>query len=271
VPAVAREIHPTLRGVVRSLHAYDLDGFPAGEHVGLPSSTITLVLPLDPLLDLSPARGPRRRMASCLAGLHDGPVTIHHEGRQRGVQVELTPLGLHRLFGLPAGAIAHEAVELADVLGDRAADRLLDRVASVATWSGRLAVLERQLARRLGPGGSVRPEVSRAWALLRASGGTARVQDLAADVGWSTRHLTQQFAATVGTAPKTAGRIMRFERSVALVRNGADLAGVAARCGFADQAHLTREWSRLAGTTPTRWRRDDVLANVQDADGPAAP
>jgi AraC-like DNA-binding protein len=30
----------------------------------------------------------------------------------------------------------------------------------------------------------------------------------------------------------------------------ADLAGLAADCGFADQAHLTRECSRLAGVSP---------------------
>jgi AraC-like DNA-binding protein len=257
---------PPLRGHVRSLQAYDITGFPAGRHVGLPSAGATLVLALDPPLDLTRADGSRRRMTGCLAGIHERPVTIHHEGTQRGVQLALSPLALVRLFGVPADALADQSVDLADVWGARAADRLLDRVASAPTWRVRLLIVDRELSRRLSASTdrAVRPEVRRALALLTGSGGTARVRDLADEVGWSTRHLTQQFAAAVGAPPKTFGRLIRFERSVAAIRAGAGLAETAARCGFADQAHLTREWARLAGTPPSRWLRRDVLANVQD-------
>jgi AraC-like DNA-binding protein len=93
------------------------------------------------------------------------------------------------------------------------------------------------------------------------------VRDLAAEVGWSTRHLEQEFGATIGLSPKTAARLRRFERSVPLVAMGQPLALVAARCGYADQAHMTREWRRLAGTTPGQWMDQDVLANVQDSGG----
>ncbi len=268
VSDAARQPGPALRPYVTWLHAYDVSGFPAGEHVGMPSSGITLVIPLGASLELSMPGTARRAMASCLAGLHDGPVTIHHQGTQRGVQLALTPLGLQRLLGVPAGAVAHQAVELADVLGGRAAGALLDRLAGEAGWPARLALVERELLRRLDSSAdrarAHRPEVVRAWSMLSASGGTARVGDLAAEVGWSPRHLTDQFVAAVGTAPKVVGRIVRFERSVRLVGAGAALAEVAARCRYADQAHMTREWTRLAGTTPARWPRQDVLANVQD-------
>lgn len=100
---------------------------------------------------------------------------------------------------------------------------------------------------------------------LSVSGGTAKVRDVAAEVGWSSRHLAEEFTSVVGLAPKTVARIMRFERSTALVAGGHDLAVVAARSGFADQAHMTREWRRLAGTPPGRWMQDDVLASVQDS------
>ncbi len=265
----AQQLHPALRGYVASMEHYDVAGFPPGEHLGLPSATVTLVIPLDEPLDLTMPGRPRHRLRSCLAGMHDAPAIIHHDGTQCGLQLSLTPLGLYRLFGLPAGEIGRQAVELADVVGSRAAAALAATASAAPDWPACVRALQNQLVRRLQRTDehrrAVRPELAWAWNLLAGSGGTARICRLAADVGWSSRYLTQQFTAAVGVTPKTAGRIMRFQRSAALVGRGHDLAGVAARCRYADQAHMTREWRRLAGTTPTRWPYDDVFANVQDA------
>jgi AraC-like DNA-binding protein len=252
---------------VLSLHHYDVHGFPSGEHIGLPSAAITVVIPLDPPLDLSMPGAPRRRMASCVAGLHDAPATIHHDGTQRGLQLAVTPPLLRRLFGVPAAAVAGQAVEFADLMSDRVARRLLDRVGSAPTWPARRALLAAELLARLSDSSArplLRPEVARAWSLLVASGGTARISEVAAGVGWSARHLTQQFVAALGATPKTVARIVRFQRSVQLVRAGHELAAVAACCHYADQAHMTREWTRLAGAGPAGWIRSDVFANVQD-------
>lgn len=256
---------------VRSLHHYDIDGFPAGDHVGLPSTSVTLVLPLEEPLDLSLPQPTRRRLSICLAGLHDGPATIHHDGTQRGVQLALSPLHLGQLLGLPASEISGQAVELGDVVGRREAETLSDRLATESRWPARLRLVEETLLRLLDRherGPVVRPEVEAAWARLSASGGTVGIRDLAAHVGWSTRHLAQAFGATVGLTPKAVARVRRFERSSALVANGHSLSLVAVRCGYADQAHMTRDWQRLAGTTPGRWMRQDVLANVQYGSGP---
>lgn len=51
---------------------------------------------------------------------------------------------------------------------------------------------------------------------------------------------------------------------------GYRIADAAARCGFADQSHLNREWIAFAGTSPTRWLRDDEIAFVQDGEAPDA-
>jgi AraC-like DNA-binding protein len=44
---------------------------------------------------------------------------------------------------------------------------------------------------------------------------------------------------------------------------GRPLGEVAVSAGYADQAHLTREWRALAGCTPGEWVRDEVPI-VQD-------
>ncbi|MDX6689220.1 MAG: hypothetical protein QOG15_677 [Solirubrobacteraceae bacterium] len=83
-----------------------------------------------------------------------------------------------------------------------------------------------------------------AWSLPEAAHGDVAVQRLAEGVGWSRRHLASCFKADIGMSPKTAARILRFEQVTALLRTGAaaSLADAAYDCGYADQAHLNRDF-----------------------------
>ncbi|TIS77106.1 MAG: helix-turn-helix transcriptional regulator, partial [Mesorhizobium sp.] len=50
----------------------------------------------------------------------------------------------------------------------------------------------------------------------------------------------------------TLSRIVRFNRALSLSKRQDDnWAGIAADCGYADQAHLVREFRQLAGETPS--------------------
>jgi Helix-turn-helix domain len=77
------------------------------------------------------------------------------------------------------------------------------------------------------------------------------------------RHLAARFERDVGVSPKQAARLIRFE--AARRRLGAvPLARLAAEHGYADQAHLAREFRALAGTPPT------AFPILQDDAGPPA-
>jgi AraC-like DNA-binding protein len=71
-----------------------------------------------------------------------------------------------------------------------------------------------------------------------------------------------------GLAPKEYQRVARFEASRAVVGRR-PLAEVAAVCGYADQAHLAREWAALAGCPPSTWLREE-FPFLQDLDGAKA-
>jgi AraC-like DNA-binding protein len=96
------------------------------------------------------------------------------------------------------------------------------------------------------------------------------VSDLAAETGWSERHLTSRFRTEIGLAPKAAARVIRFDRArKRLVRRLTDdteraylLADLAADCGYFDQAHLAREFRALAGCPPSQWLAEE-FRNVQ--------
>ena len=78
------------------------------------------------------------------------------------------------------------------------------------------------------------------------------VGELARELSCSRRHLIGRFREQVGPAPKTAARLVRFQRTVRLLerRDGDRFAEIAQRCGYYDQAHMNREFRELAGTAP---------------------
>ena len=73
--------------------------------------------------------------------------------------------------------------------------------------------------------------------------------------GWSRATVVRRFADAVGLTPKQYASLAQFQRAVALLAEGHDdLVGVAQACGYHDQAHFTRAFSRYAGRTPARYR-----------------
>jgi len=260
---------PAVRPVVAGYIGYRLTGCAPGSHQGVPGPTMTTVISLaDPIeLTVMPDPGQRpARFGALVSGLHTRPATVLRTPVQHGVHLDLDPLGARALLGMPAAALGATVVELQDLLGALAGE-LTDRLATAATWPRRFAILDDVLSRRLAAASSglVAPEVAHAWRRLVESGGTLRVGDLASEVGWSRRHLGARFGAELGLSPKAAARTLRFDRARRLLTAARppSLAETAAICGYADQAHLTREWRALAGCTPGAWRAEE-LPNVQD-------
>jgi AraC-like DNA-binding protein len=271
---IAHRPHPALRGLVADAVGYRQEGLAPGTHRGLPSPTLTLVVPLDGPLDVAahpdPAQAPGRYDA-LLGGLHTTPALIRHPGRQAGLQLSLAPLGARRLLGVPAGELAALDVHLADVLGPTGTE-LVDRVRAADGWPARFAAAEDVLRRAVLPAGDPAPEVAEAWRLTLASAGRLRVAEIARRVGWSERHLTNRFRTETGLAPKEAARVVRFDRArrrlTARPRPG--LAALAAAAGYADQAHLTRDWRAFTGLPPLRWMAAE-FGFVQDHAAAAGP
>lgn len=258
---------PRLRPYVSRYSGYWLDGFGPGTHQGLPSGTLTMVLSLGPPVDVTVMPDPADAPASfdaLVGGLHAAPVTIAYERSQRGVQVALTPLGARALFGLPASELASIVLPLEALIGRRAG-HWLDQLRSASTWPARFAVVDTLLEGALIDVPTPSPEVVRAWERLLASGGAIEVSALAAEVGWSRRHLGERFQQEFGLAPKLAARVLRFDRARRCLDQATrpGLAEVAAVCGYYDQAHLTRDFRELAGLSPTAWLAAQ-LPSVQD-------
>lgn len=260
------ELHPhrppaALAPYVADMTAYDVVSAAPGRHRGLPTTGLTFVLPVGDPLDVAWAGRPesRARRWSCVSGLHTVAAEIRHDGCQAGLQLTLTAAGARALLGVPAAALAAELVTLEEVAPGLAA--LPERLAGLTGWAARLTHVEQVLldALRRHDGVRVKAEVARAMQRLGDGAGVAETAD---EVGYSRRHLRELFRAEVGVGPKEYQRIARFEATrtplVAAAQGHGSLAEVAVAAGYADQAHLTREWTALAGCPPTTWLREEL-------------
>jgi AraC-like DNA-binding protein len=254
----ARRPHPTLRPYVDGYHGYHYLAPPTTVHRGLPSSALTVVVAFGRPLDLGwhdepPTRGEYWAVAS---GLHVKAAEIFHESEQCGVQLGLSAAGARALIGLPMAALARQMTPLDTVLPARLCC-VVAQVAEEPTWKRRYDALDSILLTMLAARGEsdlVSPRRELSWAWRELSRGR-RVDAVAADLGWSRRHLSAQFGGEVGLPPKQFARVARFQRSRRAVAGGLPAGEVAAECGFADQPHLIREWRAMAGYTPSEWLR----------------
>ena len=251
---------PPLRSHVGWYSGYRQAGVAPGTHRGLPSPYLTLIFTIDDPLVVAGHPDPRQapgRYDALVGGLHVGPALITHDGFQSGVQVALHPLACRSLLGLPAAELAAVDVAAGAVLGQHAVERVREGLRAARGWDERFAVVDAELRRRLGDG-DVHPDVAYAFDRLLDTGGRLSVTALAAETGWSARHLSQRFRAETGLGLKESARVVRFDRARRRLRPGVRLARLAADAGYFDQAHLAREFQAFAGCSPSQWLAEEI-------------
>jgi AraC-like DNA-binding protein len=192
------------------------------------------------------------RYGSFAAGLFAGPVTIDSFGASNCIQINFTPSGARRFFRMPMTELTDRMAGLDDVLGAEGM-ALRDELGEASDWEARFDIAEAFVTRRLAGADAPSPEIAWAFGRIAATGGQARVASIAEKIGWSRKHLARRFAEEIGLGPKSLSRIVRLNRAMSAARNGGGWAGIAADCGYADQAHMVREFRELAGTSPVGW------------------
>jgi AraC-like DNA-binding protein len=204
------------------------------------------------LLDPDRPGAPGKRHRSFVAGLHDGPAMVEHGGEAHCMQLDLTPLGANAVFGVAMHELAGRCVALGDLIGERPAAELVERLVEAEGWRERFDVLEGFVAERVASAPGPTPDTVRAWRRLEETGGRLSVEALARELGCSRRHLAARFREQVGLPPKTVARVVRFHRATRLLRTdgAARWADIAHECGYFDQSHFNRDFRDLAGTSP---------------------
>lgn len=187
-----------------------------------------------------------------VAGPDTGPVAIEPHATAAYAGIRFRPGKAPGFLGVPAIELLDTRIELSELWGGGAAGRLTAELAGAASPEVAAGVLDEAVAGQAGRAGKSDPVVDELVDLLRrepASLGAVRSASREMAVG--ERLLHRRCQAAVGYGPKMLERVLRFQRALRLAGSRASLAELAIRAGYADQAHLTRECQRLAGTTPS--------------------
>lgn len=244
-------IHPPSPGLADCVRSAMVTHLPGGRYI-LPAALhpVLLVIVRGGIVVLRDgAEVPLPRLALC--GGTRGPRDARAEAGTRIVTLSLLPGGVGALFGVPAGALMDEAVDLAEVTD--------------GTVRGLLAGFVDGLA----AGAAMEDSLSRLWVLLEAlRSDTAGQSDLwvplsllslpgaalAAQFGLGQRQFERRFRESYGQPLRSYRQQLRCSRLLqamgAATRPADGWAEIAVAAGYADQAHLCRDVRRFTGHSP---------------------
>jgi AraC-like DNA-binding protein len=157
------------------------------------------------------------------------------------------------LLGAPADRLANLDVTVADLWGHDARPAG-HRFEASGTPTDGLDALSKLLVGRLSDVGEAGDPLVTMLARTLAAQPLTPLDTLVDRAGLGERQVRRRFESAIGYGPKTFQRIMRFHRWLDLAEASPpaerSLVDLAADAGYADQAHLTREVTRLAGLPP---------------------
>lgn len=178
---------------------------------------------------------------------------------QFAVGMRIRPEHTAWFAGVPADEIVGDSVPLTTLHRSRwrAASQ---RMAQAATPQEALMALLAEIRKAELVPGTADPVVRSGLSQLRW---TPRVGGLGAQSHYSERAVRRRFRHETGLAPKTMQKVLRFQYFLALVamqrERALPLSVLAAQCGYADQAHLSRECVTWSGLPPRRLLMDLAL------------
>jgi AraC-like DNA-binding protein len=210
-----------------------------------------------PAVNLSVEEGSEPRFGVPMpAVLVHGPVTrrgiVDLVGTGRGTAAKFRPGGWVAFSGRPTG---RNTIAPLDPAFGRDPARLLAAVLAEPDDDGRVAVLDDALAPLAPEPAPAYLELSALVDAMSEDRSVVRVEQLAALGAMSTRSLQRLFRSYVGISPKRVLARYRLQDAAASIDAGevTDLAGLAAELGWFDQAHFSRDFRAVVGTTPSAY------------------
>jgi len=168
--------------------------------------------------------------------------------------LRLRPGAIRAVFGCSASELLDRQVLLRDVAP--VSQRLLGALNFADSLERRHALLEGWVRHAQRQDVSANDRALLAACRQLAADPQLTIDELARKLGWNARMIHRQFVASCGYGPKYLQRVMRVQAALRVAHDSSlslRLSSIASSAGFADQAHMTREFKALTSFTPTAY------------------
>jgi AraC-like DNA-binding protein len=249
--------HELLRPFVATYWGFARE-YPKPERIAITPDCFVELLFFDAPPCVEAASGLRRMPACVVIPLLREPLQIVASGfvRCAAVRLHAWAAGIVVPGEMPSNAVWGDAspafAPIASALAEPLAREDWTRVA-IRLDAALLRVL------RAAPAASEKTRIAvRALTSAPDQTDVASITKVAAGHGGSRRRLERAVRAATNHAPKQLASLRRFQcvRDTLWADPGADLRALALDAGYADQAHLSRQFRRYAGQSPTAFKRD---------------
>ena len=252
------EPHPALRGAIQALWygegqiSYQRDRI-------LPSLNAYLLINLGPPQYQILPGPPEQRVPFrdiWFSGLHQRPIDTEAPHGNALLGIALHPAGLRPWLSADLRHTGDQVLPLSDLLGDGVLalrEALLNRRDLVE----RFDCVQHWLLQRWRDQRQIDPALQQLLRHIEGSAGQLRLEAAAEALGLSRKHLSRRCLEQTGMTPKALARICRFRAAVSWLQrqDRVPWTDLALRCGYADQAHLIRDFRHFSGLTPGEFLR----------------
>jgi len=221
---------------------WDLRGQPPHEQAILPHPNVNLAFEAD---------------GAALYGVDTKVFRRRLSGEGKALGVRFRPGGFRPFYPEPISRLNDRVLPAARVLGPSADRACAEVMAADADDDAMIAAAVGLLVGRSPAGDPLADQAAGLVSQITDDPGLRRVAQLAALSGLSQRRLQRLFADYVGVSPKWVMRRARLHEAALRVEAdgpaSVDWAALAAGLGYADQAHLTRDFTATLGVPPSRY------------------
>ena len=251
-----------LRGHVRAL--WVLRGRPVGQYRGLPKPYAELIVSLagSHCWRSTPESPGIRFEQGWLTPVQASPRYAETTGEMYLVGARLEMLACAKWFGVEVQRGLGYPIPLEALIGGEAR-RLREQLYDAPTPRQKMEILAGWIEKEFDPQ-AVR---NRLPGLGRLAVLNWRVDALAEELNLSARGLRKRFEVEMGISPKLWLQLGRFDTVLRGAGGAIGLAELAARHGYADQAHMNNEFRRFCGQAPG----DYLRVRKEGMAPPAAP
>jgi AraC-like DNA-binding protein len=219
---------------------WDLRGRPAHEQTILPHPNVNLGF---------------EASGAAIYGVDRRLFTRCLDGQGKALGIRFRPGGFRPFWGAPVSQLTDRVVPAAPVFGTATEDArklIMDSSAEDAQMAGHAEALLLSVLPDPDPAAG---ESAALVALIIGDPALRRVDQLAQACGLTPRAVQRLFSDYVGVSPKWVIRRSRLHEAAQRADSGTavDWGQLAADLGYADQAHLTRDFTATLGVSPARY------------------